>query len=513
MEMELKDRLGLSSAGGVGRRDPRCVFSSRRVFKRGISSRRSCRTSLDTRLDVLARAAPKKERTGQFHFAARAPHQLILSRPLSSPAIKRQRTQSPNPSNAPALTQTQQQQQGRPLPPPVDEVQADIPVDPSLMSGQRSDHNAVAPQADTSAHYNRNFTLPAGTEIPSAEATSAAVAYSAREGTMPVHGQNAVASGSSSTKVDKGKGVAVEEDVSLSSAIHDLLPKDSGGNVPLVSGPFQLVEKDGKRRLEGPVEAASMDTNAGPVYVYIANFQPAQGEEATPGFAPWKITHPLTSEGKDRVRGPRRCGHCGKMECRGRGGRTWCPEYQEGAPGILPAKARSPAAAKEEDEDQLALSGATGSRARGQVQRTFSTLSNFRGDEGTPSTSSNGQHGFDLSAGDSGDRISESVTLLIQSILPQSRVANAEEQGEDHEIFGPAYAEGYSDPGAPSSSVAPYAPGVGLYGSSDAGESGKKARQPRHCVLCGKAECPGKTQRSRCKEFVAESLVVNGEDE
>lgn len=458
---------------------------------------------------------------GFVPFSLRAPPKLMLACPPSSPGVKRQRTQSPHPANAlAAFTQQQQQQQGRPLPQANDtphetpaDIPCDIPVDPSLMSGQRSNHAAPAAQPPNA---NAHFTLPEGVEIPSAETTSAAIAFFARE--EPTHeGQN-VASGSSSNKVDKGKGkgVAVDEDVSLNNAIHDLLPKDGAGNVPLVSGPFQLVEKDGKRRLEGPIEAASIDTNSGPVYVYIANFQPGQGgqegEESTAAFAPWKITHPLTSEGKDRVRGPRRCGHCGKMECRGRGGRTWCPEYQEGVPGILPAKARSPMTTKEEDEDQLALSGST--PARTQPQRTYSSLSNFRADEGTPSTSSNQ---FDLAASDSGDRISESVTLLIQSILPQTRAANVEHGEEhDHEVFSQAFGsnEGYNDPGAPSSSNAPYAPGAGLYGSPEGGEGrDKKVRQPRHCVICGKADCPGRTQRSRCKDFVAESLVVGGEDE
>lgn len=139
-----------------------------------------------------------------------------------------------------------------------------------------------------------------------------------------------------------------EPEASLTTIIRSLLPRETSDSPSKISGPFQLIEENGIRRLEGPIRSSIVDAITGPVFVYVANYAPGPHEEldlssattvpVPTGPAPlasWKITHPLTSEGKDRVRGPRRCGHCGKLECRGRGGRTWCSEFKAGGKSAL----------------------------------------------------------------------------------------------------------------------------------------------------------------------------------
>ena len=142
-----------------------------------------------------------------------------------------------------------------------------------------------------------------------------------------------------------------------------LLPKDEQDQLPKISGPFQIITADdGRKRLDGPLSSSVVEQHSAPIYIYVANYRSGHTEVKTglddplpTGPMPlsaWKITHPLTSEGKDRVRGPRRCGHCGKMECRGRGGRTWCPEYiqgQEGKLGKVKGTGRSPSIGVKED--------------------------------------------------------------------------------------------------------------------------------------------------------------------
>lgn len=122
----------------------------------------------------------------------------------------------------------------------------------------------------------------------------------------------------------------------VANLVRDLVPKNSIGEVPQVSGPFRLsMTAEGRQYLDGPVEGATVDQNTtGSTYIYIANYRPgplpAVDSAVEPGrnaLSSTSISSVMTTESKER-RGPRRCGFCGKTECRGRGGRTWCPDYQ-----------------------------------------------------------------------------------------------------------------------------------------------------------------------------------------
>ncbi|KAL8278252.1 hypothetical protein RQP46_009425 [Phenoliferia psychrophenolica] len=463
----------------------------------------------------------------------------------------------------------------------------DIPVDPSLMAGpSRNIDLGRYSQPD----YGLSISVSAAPSTI-ADTASAAIAYFARETPSspaviphpPIHRQpdppppppptqhhqhfhlhsshqlsahetalNSL-SGALSTKPDvKGKGVLhtsvtpVAAEVGVSGVIRNLLPKDLLGSLPQVSGPFQLVEtEDRKRKLDGPLAASSLERQPGPVYVYIANYQPSESSGApafTPpvpggipvGLASWKITHPLTSEGKDRVRGPRKCGHCGKYECRGRGGRTWCPDFQAGLPSVAPSKRQRSSTAGvgkakgEEVDNSDDDSDADGSSAGGTqssshypshssaTDASYSALANFRGDVNHASTSgahnalansSNQLYQNSISVNGTDAEVHESVLSLIQSILPQATDENgrtfaaefiASTTGFSGGPYGGSsnmdlYGHNPSEPEHTSSSVAG--------GSSVAGASPKKPRGPRHCSTCHKSDCPGKALRSRCKEW------------
>lgn len=378
-------------------------------------------------------------------------------------------------------------------------------------------------------------------------------------------------SGALSSKPDvKGKGVLhstitpVSADVGVSGVIRNLLPKDLLGSLPQVSGPFQLVEtEDRKRKLDGPLAPSSLERQPGPVYVYIANYQPSEVATAGApppvvappppggipvGLASWKITHPLTSEGKDRQRGPRKCGHCGKYECRGRGGRTWCPDYRAGLPGVPPMKRKRSSNAAigmtktedardddeeedegEDDDDEESSSLGDVQQGAGSLYHThsstddghtsYSTLANFRGDvqqSNGGNAHASGSHAFqtgqrNAAVGDTDAEVHESVLSLIQSILPQA-------SGSDGRSFAADFitSTGYRDPGAPLNSYD--SSGMDLYGSASAepelppavaaeeessvaGGSTKKPRAPRTCATCKSSSCPGKSQRKRCPDW------------
>lgn len=351
----------------------------------------------------------------------------------------------------------------------------------------------------------------------------------------------------------KGKAVLhpslapASSEVGIGGAIRNLLPKDLLGSLPQVSGPFQLVEtEDRKRKLDGPLSAVSLATQPGPVYVYIANYRPPPAPAYLPppvGLPAWR----LTSDGKDRSRGPRKCGYCGKFDCRGRGGRTWCPDYRAGVPGIVSKKGRrSSGLAKEEDDDddddELDEDEVEDQDDDGRDDDfSYSALANFRGDvhqsspnlsllHGNTSNSGNAHAGpshagnsvpSSLAPFQTGPRnhlvlgagsgsglatdveVHQSVISLIQSILPPSTdgVRN---------FSADFLASAYRGHGPPITGYA--TSGIDIYGN-ETGEGGvgglstppvatKKPRAPRHCVVCKKQECAGKSQRSRCKEYV-----------
>ncbi|KAK4704787.1 hypothetical protein P7C70_g1421, partial [Phenoliferia sp. Uapishka_3] len=507
----------------------------------------------------------------------------------------------------------------------------DIPVDPSLVGGPRHDHHngrhnsiiSAGPSRQTievGRYSQSDYGLGIPVAVPSppvSDTTSAAIAYFARETPQPVsqpaphqgqihhhsvpkahppldepsrppyhhlHSSQQLSthqtalnslSGALSSKPDyKGKGVLhtaitpVAAEVGVSGVLRNLLPRDLLGSLPQVSGPFQLVETaDRKRKLDGPLPVSTFDSEPGPVYVYIANYQPSQPTAShvpsqppggiPVGLASWKLTNPLTSEGKDRQRGPRKCGHCGKYECRGRGGRTWCPDFRaEQASGIPQSKGRSSSlrtndsfkCAQDEDEGEEEEEGEgdaegslddheNSSHMFDEAGGPYSALANFRSEEhhtssaspgsnhhlsnsnGVTQASSSNQNQNDHSsgnyhrgvvAGGTDAEVHDSVLSLIQSILPQ-QAHNDSGRVYSAADFMAATTE-YRDPGAPygSSGMDIYNSKSGELDSSALGEGSspgvgmKKRRAPRHCTTCKKLECPGKTQRKRCKEWIGD---------
>lgn len=235
----------------------------------------------------------------------------------------------------------------------------------------------------------------------------------------------------------------------LAGMIRTLLPKDQSEELPKVSGPFQMITTDdGRRRLDGPLSREVVEAQSTAIYIYIANYR--AGPPPEPGnreneplptgpmpLAAWKITHPLTSEGKDRVRGPRRCGHCGKMECRGRGGRTWCPEYQagqEGALGKIKGNARSPSAGAKDD----VATQATEALAKA-VQRSsdYSVLFHHETEEnGDLSTGV----GVEEAAKLNDQAVMQHLIQNIHSLVPQDG------SGEGHRhLFGDGFSTSYAN--------------------------------------------------------------------
>jgi hypothetical protein len=230
----------------------------------------------------------------------------------------------------------------------------DVPVDPAILSPSQL-RNFFPDVGDLGIG-------PSSSLIPAKASLDRPVAVTSAKSTSP---KSASAKGKS-----KQARVKPSINANLNDLIRDLLPKDYVGQVPKMSGPFEvLLDAHGKPYLEGPIAHAVSDPVASPrSYIYIANYRAGPEIAADPlangtgeilngplPLATWKISHPLTNEGKERSRGPRRCGYCGRMECKGRGGRNWCPDYKAGRPAKVGG-----------DDDHLA----TGSYGAGLVRDT-----------------------------------------------------------------------------------------------------------------------------------------------
>ncbi|KAI5481796.1 hypothetical protein MNV49_000073 [Pseudohyphozyma bogoriensis] len=338
----------------------------------------------------------------------------------------------------------------------------------------------------------------------------------------------------------------VNKEVGLGGVVRHLLPKDLHNSLPNVSGPFQLLEVNGKKKLEGPINAATLEDIPGPVYVYIANYQPPPNADLPPsqypvalpipsgsrmptpsreglgtqsGLAPWKITNPLTAEGKARTRGPRKCGHCGKFECRGRGGRSWCPLYKRER-GIKDSEEPEKRPHEhdqllEQDDEQDELDVNVGDLGA-SASTSYSMLANFRGDQPVAGPSSS-SHPL-ASVGASSDQVPADVLAEIIKGFAQHSQNQHGDGADDRNIYAGFDNVAYGSGGASSSGgtgLGAFAVGSGLYDPElqqqqqhgQADEVAKK-RAPRHCALCGRQDCAGKTQRARCKEYKADSIVM-----
>lgn len=243
----------------------------------------------------------------------------------------------------------------------------DIPVDPALTLGNaRSSHSLLTmnngmhdgPSAQSIAEasdYGRAYAMADGM---AGDQTGIAGTYFDRGGRddSPLLGSDALnlpgGGNNRLSRAEKGKGIAVveEEAPGLEGEIRRAFKQDFGAIAPRLSGPYLLTMVNGEQHLEPTVDATAAEINPGPVYVYLANFEQARHVGPPPVAHDWKTTDPYKKDGKPRARGPRKCGHCGKASCKGRGGRSWCDQYNNGQPSTSTRRMRGTVGDEGEDE-------------------------------------------------------------------------------------------------------------------------------------------------------------------